>query len=309
MYACSPRWEGDWLTEEDAERLLSQLSAKMRGGHGYPAGIDLNHGLHLTGGEPFLNFDLLLTIAELATSFAIPPAFVETNCFWCRDDETARDRLVRLRQAGLKGMLVSVNPFVVERIPFERIERAVRIGQEVFGGNVIVYQSYFYYQFRQLGLRSTLPFEEYLERGGSGLYHAELLPLGRVSHKLGHLYRKYPAEHFFAASCQGELIRDWHIHIDNYCNFIPGYCAGLSLGDARALDAICQGIDLDELPVLRALLTSIEKLYQLGQAFGYEREEGYVSKCHLCLSIRKHLAKHGEFRELRPMGFYEHLED
>ena len=81
------------------------------------------------------------------------------------------------------------------------------------------------------------------------------------------------------------------------------------MGDARDLDAICQGIDLDELPVLKALLTSMEGLYRLGKEFGYEEQEGYISKCHLCLDIRRHLVRHGEFKELRPREFYEHLED
>lgn len=309
MYACSPRWEEDWISEEDAEAILSQLSAKARGRHLDQDKIDLNYGIHLTGGEPFLNFDLLLSITEMASRLGIPPAFVETNCFWSRDDEITREKLARLKQAGLRGILISANPFTIEQIPFERIERAAKISEEVFGGNVIVYQSYFYNQFKRMGINSTLPFEEYLQKAGYGLRYIELLPLGRVSYKLADLYRKHPPEHFSGASCEHELIRDWHIHIDNYCNFIPGYCAGISLGDARDLDAICRGIDLDELPVLRALVTSMEELYRLGKKFGYEEEEGYISRCHLCVSIRRRLAKHGQFRELRPKEFYEHLGD
>jgi len=309
MYACSPQWKGDWISEEDAERILAQLSAKLRGKYHHPGRIGVNVGLHFTGGEPFLNFDLLLSVTEMAERLGIPSTFVETNCFWCRDDERTREKLVKLRDAGLDGILISVNPFVIEHVPFERMERAVRISREIFGSNVIVYQAYFYDQFRRLGLQETLPFEEYLQRAGHGLYHAELLPGGRISYKLGHLYRKYPARHFFGESCRRELIRDWHIHVDNYCNFIPGYCAGISLGDARDLDSICRGIDLDELPVLRALLTSLEELYELGKEWGYQERDGYVSKCHLCVDIRRHLSEHGDFKELRPREFYERLED
>ncbi|MEM4724244.1 MAG: hypothetical protein QXP01_04470, partial [Candidatus Hadarchaeum sp.] len=97
--------------------------------------------------------------------------------------------------------------------------------------------------------------------------------------------------------------------IDNYGNYVPGYCGGLSLGDARDLNKLLQGIHLDELPVLRALLTSLEELYRLGKAYGYEELDGYVSKCHLCTDIRRHLAKVGDFPELKPREFYEHLED
>jgi len=53
----------------------------------------------------------------------------------------------------------------------------------------------------------------------------------------------------------------------------------------------------------------MEELYRLGEEFGYEVQDGYVSKCHLCFDIRRHLVKVGEFKELRPKEFYEHLED
>ena len=63
---------------------------------------------------------------------------------------------------------------------------------------------------------------------------------------------------------------DWHAHIDNYCNYMTGYCGGLSLGDARDLDSICEGIPLKEHPILESLVTDLEKLYLLGvKEFGY----------------------------------------
>jgi len=309
MYACSPRWEADWISEEDAERILCQLSERIRGKYAYPGRIGVNYGIHFTGGEPFLNFDLLLKVTEMAHRLEIPSTFVETNCFWWRDDETTRERLTQLKAAGLDGILISANPFIIEQVPFERTERAAQISDEVFNGNAMIYQRLFYDQFRRLGLKGTLPLEEYIKKAGHSLRYAELLPSGRLPYKLAHLYRKCPASHFFGESCSRELIRDWHIHIDNYCNYVPGYCGGISLGDARDLNAICQAIDVDELPVLKALLASIEELYELGREFGYEEREGYISKCHLCLDIRRHLAKHGQFRELEPRGFYEHLED
>jgi hypothetical protein len=309
LYACSPSWKGDWLSLTDAETILSQLAAKLRGKYADSAGVGVNRGIHFTGGEPFLNFDLLLEVTAIAQRLGIPSTFVETNCVWCTDDKTTREKLTRLKTAGLQGILISANPFVVEYVPFARIQRALRISREVFRGNVIVYQQFFYEQFRRMGLRDTLPFEEYLHSAGEGLYHAELLPGGRVAYTLGELFKRHPAGHFFAASCRRELIRDWHIHVDNYCNLVPGYCAGISLGDARALDEMCKGIDLDQLPIVRALLTSLEELYRLGTEFGYQERSGYVSKCHLCFDIRRHLVQVGEFKELKPTQLYQHLEE
>lgn len=308
MYACSPNWKGDWISEKDAEIVLTQLSDCVREKYSHSNRIGVNYGIHFTGGEPFLNFDLLLKVVEIAKRKKIPFTFVETNCFWCRDDKTAREKLTKLKNTGLDGILISANPFIVEHVPFERIERAAVIGEEVFGSNVIVYQRFFYEQFKKIGLKDTLSFNEYLQKAGShSLYRMELLPMGKVSYKLDFLYEKYPASHFFGKSCQNELIRDWHIHIDNQCNYVPGYCGGISLGDARNLDSILEGIDLDKFPVLKCLLTDLKELYQLGKEFGYKEQEGYISKCHLCLDIRRDLAQYEEFKELSPKEFYERL--
>lgn len=309
LYACSPRWPSDWISEEDAEQVLSHLARAMRGKYPHPGRVGVNEGLHFTGGEPFLNFGLLLRLTEMARRLGIPTLFVETNGFWCRDDEKTRQKMQALKEAGLHGILISANPFILERTPFERTQRAARIARQVFGPNAIVYQEFFFRQFQQMGLSDTLSFEGYMQRAGHGLRYAELLPGGRISYKLGHLFPHYPARRFFGVSCRAELIREWHIHVDNYSHFVPGYCGGLSLGDARDLPALCQGIDLERRPVLRALLTDLEELYRLGLAHGYQEREGYISKCHLCLDIRRHLVHQGDFAELQPAEYYNRLED
>jgi hypothetical protein len=314
MYACSPRWPADWISEQDAERILAHLAPGIRDALLHPGRfpdqgrIGVNDGLHFTGGEPFLNFDLLLRLTRMARELGIPSLFVETNGFWCNDDATARDRLRALRDAGLDGLFVSANPFILEQIPFERTQRAVRLSHEVFPGNTIVYQPFFYRQFKDLGLTGTLRLDEYLERAGYGLQYVELFANGRVPYALGHLFQHRAAGHFFGTSCRGELLRDWHIHVDNQGHYLPGFCGGLSLGDGRHLDTL--RLDLDRLPVIRALLTDLADLYRLGLAYGYRApEDGYVSKCHLCADVRRHLARHGEFPELQPGQFYERLED
>jgi MoaA/NifB/PqqE/SkfB family radical SAM enzyme len=311
MYACSPRWKADWLSEKDAEKILNQLADKIQPSPFGPNEIGINYGLHFTGGEPFLNFDLLLKIVEMANEHGIPSTFVETNCFWCTNDETTRGKLEQLKKVGLHGILISVNPFILEQVPFERTERAAKISKEIFGKSVIIYQGFFYHQFKGFNIKNCLSFEEYLQKAGhESLYHIELLPMGRVAYKLAHLYKKYPAKIFFGESCREELTRNWHIHIDNYCNYVTGYCGGISLGDARDLDSLHE-IDLDKKPILEALVTDLKKLYEFGvEEFEYkELAEGYISKCHFCVDIRKCLAKQtDEFEELRPREFYSHLE-
>lgn len=301
MYACSPKWPSDWIRTEDLQTYLSELAGRLQPSFCGPDHIDLASGLHFTGGEPFLNFGLLLEAVEISRDKGIPSTFVETNCRWCSNDEAGEDKLRQLKQAGLRGMMASVNPFLLEHVPFERTRRCARIGKRIFGRNCLVYQKSYYDQFDQMGLVGTLAFEKYIQQTGhESLRCAEVIPMGRLPFSMGYLYEKRPAESFFGQSCRSRLTSPHHIHIDNYGNYMAGFCGGVSLGDARHLDSILEGVDLDQRPILKALVTGLGGLYEIGRDFGYEQlSEGYVSACHLCLDIRRHVAEQtDEFKEL-----------
>lgn len=310
MYASSPQWDADWLSSENAKLIFDQLAGRIQSAPYGEDVIGINYGIHFTGGEPFLNFDKLLELTTLAGEYKIPSRFVETNCAWCTDDTVTRRKFRQLKKTGLHGVLISVNPFILEYVPFERTQRAVRISRQIFHRNAIVYQDFFYHLFKRFDLTETLRFEEFMRKAPDSFYYIELLPMGRAAYELSYLHRKYPARAFFGMSCREELTREWHVHIDNYCNYLPGYCAGTTLGDARKLDSLLQGIDLEEHPLLDAMVTDLKNLYDIAvENFKYQDLiDGYVSKCHLCLDIRKHIAEQtDEFKELQPRAFYAHL--
>lgn len=316
MYGCSPEWKGDWMSTDDMETILSGLAGKIAPSPFGPDTISLSHGLHFTGGEPFLNYPLLCTAVEMAHAHGIPSLFVETNGYWCVDDERTREKLHALKDRGLHGMLVSVNPFYLEYVPFERTERAVRIGYEVFGRNTAVYQTEYFRLFKEYGFRDRVAFNSFLQREGSGQVwsQVEFFFMGRAPYSLGELFAsrfpRYRAADLLSFPCAPPFLRNWHNHFDNYGNFIPGYCGGLSLGDCRELDRLlAEGIDDEKHPVLGFIA---EGDFAGFYAFAYERgyresEEGYFSKCHLCTDLRRHLLKNGGFAELEPAFFYEQL--
>ena len=74
-------------------------------------------------------------------------------------------------------------------------------------------------------------------------------------------------------------------------------------------DILGKELDIRDYPVLNALTEGMGKLFALAQKHGYkELEDGYISKCHLCVDIRKHLvSKTDEYKELAPKEFYEHI--
>lgn len=308
MYACGPGWKTDWIKLSDAEKIFSIVSNSVQGLAGNRIGI--NYGLHFTGGEPFLNFDLLLELTRMASRFNIPALFVETNCYWCRNDDDTEKRLLELKKAGLHGILISVNPFILESIPYGRTEICIKASERIFGENVIIYQHYFYQIFKSMGIEGTMSAQQFFERVPESLYYIELLPMGRAVYKLKHLFHKHKSDYFFGHNCKDELFRNWHIHFDNYGNYIPGYCGGLSLGNINNIGRLFTEFDINELPIIFALCLDIKKLYELGrEEFNYEEDpEGYISGCHLCLDIRKHIAlKADRFKELKPAEFYKNI--
>ena len=317
MYASSPGWSADWISQDDLEKLLSQLAGRIRPSPYGADTIGINYGLHFTGGEPFLNFELLCKAVEIADELRIPSTFVETNCYWCSNDRETREKMKLLKEKGLKGFLISINPFYVEYVPFERTERGVKIGQETFGRNLEVYQSEYYRRFKNMGIQGRIPFKDYLEfeEGKDFTRNVEFFLMGRAVYKLGmvmeEIFPKYKADHFFNEPCRPSFLRNWHNHFDNYGNYMPGYCAGISFGDCRELEKLLDaGVDTEEYPVLALLMEeNMEGLLQFAKALGYkEFREGYCSKCHLCMDIRKHLAGKGTFKELKPAEFYSNLE-
>jgi len=316
MYGCSPRWSADWIGNGDLETILAQLSRTIQPSPFGPRAVSLSHGLHFTGGEPFLNFELLCKAVEMAGAMGIPSTFVETNGAWCATDRVTLDKLGLLREKGLTGIMISVNPFYLEFVPFERTERAVRCALATFAENVMVYQVEYYRRFTDLELRGTLRLEEYLRLEGitGFIRNVEFFMMGRAPYSLGGMLRvafpPLPAGRLLDEPCQPPFVRDWHNHFDNYGNYVPGFCGGISYGDCRNLDElIARPLTPGERPVLDMLMREdLRGLLGLAGGMGYvESEGGYLSRCHLCVDIRKHLASTGRFAELAPAEFYDHI--
>ncbi len=297
------------MSEEDFRGLADEL-ARFRGSL---------RSIHLAGGEPFIRFDFLVEAVRIVTERNLPLAYVETNAYWATSDRVARSKLETLREAGLRAILISVSPFHLEHIPFERTERAVRIAREVLGPwNVLLFTDGFYEHFRNRGFSGTLRFDEYRRSvpetwlAKQIQFDYQFVPNGRGAFKLASLFAAHPAETFFRENCRGSLGYPGHVHIDLYGNYVGGLCAGISVGNGFDLRRLYEeGTPLEDRPVLRMLVEEdLGALFRWAvDEFGFEpSREGYIAKCHLCADIRRHVFQKGyRGADLAPPEFYQFL--
>ncbi|NPB09634.1 MAG: radical SAM protein [Thermodesulfobacteria bacterium] len=308
VYACGPRWK-EWMDREQLEDLLLGISRTWEN----------PRGLHLAGGEAFLNFDLLLFGVEKCRRLGLPIEYVETNAGWCVNEEVGREKFRLLKEAGLSSVLISVSPFHAETIPLKRTLTAIRLAEEIFGpANVIVYMSQFIELIARFDVERPVPLSRWIEaygpEGAGRLFWQgyALIPGGRAGIELGDLApQRHPAEAFKGHHCRREILLSRHCHFDPYENYIPLFCGGLSLGKIdRDLPGFVVRFRSEDLPLVNILVR--EGPYGLGrfaaENFGFRpNPRGYAGKCHLCVEVRRFLNEKGEFPELTPRAFYENL--
>ena len=305
LYACGPAWQ-ETMTLDDVREAVEATKFWT-----HPFRI------HLTGGEPFLDFDLLLGAAEIVAGRGVPQ-FVETNAAWCLDVDDATRKFAALKKAGVGSILISCSPFQSETIPLNRVALAIKAALEVFGSrNVTIYLPHCIDQIAAFSTDKPVPLQAYIERYGekrAGWMFWEqygLIGGGRSSYRLGHLTQRLSAEAFEGQNCASEILFPHHSHFDLYGNHISWFCGGLSVGSWREMAKHLEDFGRGQFPQLVKVLVLAGPfaLFRLAEGqYGYEElPDGYTTKCHLCVDVRKHLLPTGEFPELRPAKFYEML--
>jgi Radical SAM superfamily/4Fe-4S single cluster domain len=109
------------ISKDDLFRIMDEAAAID---DGQPLTFDL------TGGEPFLDFDLLVEVVFHGSQLGAEVSCV-TNAFWARNDELAEAKLKTLRESGLSALSVSVSKFHQEFVPLHRVCTALRTAKEL----------------------------------------------------------------------------------------------------------------------------------------------------------------------------------
>jgi MoaA/NifB/PqqE/SkfB family radical SAM enzyme len=69
-----------------------------------------------TGGEPFLEFELLVDLISFSYKLGLKTEVV-TNCFWANSKSAAQDKISHLKEAGLDVLNLSIDDFHQQHIP------------------------------------------------------------------------------------------------------------------------------------------------------------------------------------------------
>ncbi|MCD6303427.1 MAG: hypothetical protein J7M21_00515 [Planctomycetes bacterium] len=265
--------------------------------------------IHLTGGEPFIDWPGLIETCRLARAAGLGPLQkVETNAFWATGASVVRERIRALDEAGMEKLVISADPYHQQFVPIERCRLAARLAEEVLGPHRVQvrWRDWLAEGFDTAGMdqaRLAGVFAGYAASGRDRLN-------GRAAETLAPLLASRPTASFADDNCRGALLRSRHVHIGPDGLVMPGTCAGIALGSARdeRIDEIHRRLERDyaSRPVVAALAArGPVGLAELAGRFGYEPPAACASKCQLCWSVRRWLAGRGLFAdELQPAWMY-----
>jgi len=288
LYSCSPTRTDGYITEKIAEDTCELL---REGGC---------RSVHIGGGEPFLDFDGLITLIRIIRASGIRVEYIETNAFWAAGRQKIEPRLRELSRAGADALCISLDPFHAEYVPVELPLTLAKVCQSSGFG-------YFLWQDRYLPVLSRLD--------KSKIYNRDELEILISPHYIKETARSYgmhiggraigieagftaykPAAELIGSNPCRSLISGNHFHTDMYGNYIPPGCTGIYIPLAEAVRGIPDG----RYPVFEALLSGgSAALMQYAKTHGFtEDPRGYTSRCALCFHIRMWLSENGTYAEL-----------
>jgi MoaA/NifB/PqqE/SkfB family radical SAM enzyme len=245
--------------------------------------------IHITGGEPFLNWEHLEAIMRAGKHEKLGPIEqVETNASWAADVQAIRERLRILDECGMQRLKISCDPFHQEYIPIERVRLLAAAAEEVLGQDRVLvrWQEYF-----------DSPVETAnLEPSQRDDCHKQCLRdypcrfTGRAAGALAELTADRTIEDLAVKNCCRSFLGAKGVHIDPLGNVFSGVCSGIILGNVgiQSLDQIWKQIDWRNNEFVDILFASgpvglLEKAVNMG----YKKRRYYASGCHLCTSIRQ----------------------
>lgn len=298
-YSSSPQWPDDYMTPSMAEDIFSILKGLRC------------HSVHIGGGEPLLKPEKILDILDAAQRNNIAIEYIETNASWYRDEVSTIAVLKELKDHGVYTLLISIDPYHNEYIPFWKVKALIGACSKV-KMNIFPWQMDFWDDIDAMDERSTHSIDEYIRLFGRDYllnlptrYGLNLK--GRALKTYNPMMKLQRFERILEESKPCKLLSGiYHFHVDLYGNFIPQSCPGFSI----PLSELVHGADPDKYRIFYSLdSVGIRGLVELAVAeYGYIPEAEYAGKCALCYDVRNYLVLELglDLPDLKPEGHYKY---
>ncbi len=264
--------------------------------------------VHITGGEPFIDLDYLVSILDVAQEAGYSGfGFVETNAFWATNQEKCKRILETIKKRGVEKLCISSDIFHQEFIPLSNVKRLVENCYEVIGPNSIMLRWQGGLDLKKhIGEMTETEIKEYILNPNRE-FRTRIV--GRGTKTLADFLPRQKAENFKDSPCFEKMVGSGHYHFDLHNDLIPGIgCIILGNASNRTLRELLNNVSEENNPMFEMLSKEGPAGRFLAQANtkGYrELEKGYCDKCHLCFDIKKHIVSLGNStKEIGPKEAY-----
>lgn len=313
---CSPEYT-HWADDRTVLSWYRSICTMARTESDGPARI------HLTGGEPFGNFELVCRVLSGIRAEQLDPLEkLETNAFWATDYDRTVEILTRLAQLGLQLLAISADEYHQEYVPIERVRLAASVAAAILGPDAVRVRWWDHIEDTCNGECTTCTSTS---TGTAPQWNPRDRLTGRAATHIAPTQPLYPLAHFEDQNCRRGLLRSRHIHIDPHGWIMPGTCSGILVGHVGTAEdcpdqlatRTVHDTDADDAddtvygqwqrlrdswrnrPVFSALATGGPvALASLATGHGFVGHNGrYASKCHACTVIRQFLCERGLYSD------------
>ena len=302
LYGCSYKGSREYVSAEKADEIMKRLRA-----HGVTS-------MHVGGGEPFLNYEGLKSVLKAMRKHHIGVDYIETNAFWCVDEELAKKRFKELMALGADTIMASCDPFHIEFVPLKNVDIFVRAAEEA-GIGYFVWKDQFYRRLAVLDKSRPHTPEELKEVLGEDYIRDTAREYGvgmngRALTIAREIFTMKPADEAADSQPCTRLLNGFHCHIDLYGNIVPAGCTGIAISLEDFTEHRDELTDPEKHPVIARLLTGGSKaLLEYAVSKGFDPEMKAATACDLCYRIRRFLLKADPSPDIGPACFYEMMEE
>jgi hypothetical protein len=269
-----PKMKAERIATENMVRIVRDMPA-----------VGMSN-MNLTGGEPFMYLDTLLTLITEARAAGIETISIYTNGFFAKTEAGARKVLSRLSDAGFMNGIgregdaikVSAGVFHQEFLPFETVINLIRVYWDVFGKPVQVD-----YEVLEDRPAAQADIERELhDKGIADLVEIQfrrITPIGRAA-QFDPVLRHRPADFFGNCQVIDEIVFDPDGSVLPCCGMNFGN-QGIVIGDigADGLPALFRRLENN--PILQYIAE--KPIRDLLERRGLEAApKGYADLCSLC---------------------------